>query len=201
VGRNTIGPWSHPWWDSGESPSSYLPLSTNHGKGSIVTSYKVDPRPRVGSKTCPLQARRFRTARSPHPRTAFQPASPNRSPSTCSTASDSATKTSATILGRPATRSLTTWTSLLAQVERPLPPFWSPTARFRHPHRAGLCAWASLALAAVDWSQSDRHVPADAVAVPVAYENPTMYHSSAVHGCIDLWVSGNCDSSNVWLSE
>jgi hypothetical protein len=96
VGRNTIGPWSHPWWDSGESPSSYLPLSTNHGKGSIVTSYKVDPRPRVGSKTCPLQARRFRTARSPHPRTAFQPASPSRSPSTCSTASDSATKTSAT---------------------------------------------------------------------------------------------------------
>ena len=59
----------------------------------------------------------------------------------------------------------------------------------------------SVALAAVHWSQADRQVLADAAAVPLAYENQAVYHSSAVHGCIYWWGDGNCDPTNVWLSR
>ena len=57
------------------------------------------------------------------------------------------------------------------------------------------------AVAAVRWSQAERQVLADAAAVPMVYENATMYHSSAVHGCNYWWGDGNCDPTNVWLSR
>jgi peptide/nickel transport system substrate-binding protein len=57
----------------------------------------------------------------------------------------------------------------------------------------------SQAQAATYWRRANAQIMKDAAAVPVEIQKWTVFHSSKVQNCIFVFLSLNCDVTNVWL--